>query len=236
MTVLTIVSIPRVPVHVCQDCHAGCCRSFAVPVTGADILRMEREIGLSFWDFACRWADPDGTIAREYAPHFRFEDEPGTPFVIALQHAASENFPETTKCRFLAEEPPSDELPLGRARCSVHASRPSTCRVFPTKFDETAELVVLQDVPPSGRVGDEAVYSLCPRPWTPADVDPLEAPANLVVAKYEMDFFRQVAELWNRRPRSWQLFPDFLRIAYGSRVVQRTPEEEPSSIPFRRAA
>ena len=26
----------------CLDCHAGCCRSFAVPITGADVLRIER--------------------------------------------------------------------------------------------------------------------------------------------------------------------------------------------------
>lgn len=223
--------------HICQDCHAGCCRSFAVPVTGADILRIERDLGLTFWDFVCRWSDPEGTIARRYAPHFRFEDEPGTPFVIALQHTASTSFPKTTKCQFLLEEPPSEEHALGRARCAIHPSRPSACRVFPTKFDDSAELVILQDVQEHGREGDAGVYSLCPRPWTPADADPLEAPATLVVARYEMDFFRRVADLWNRRPRSWEVFPDFLRLVYASRVVGEARDEaEPDTIPLRRAA
>ena len=62
----------------CEDCHAGCCRSFAVPVSGADIMRIENGLGLSFWDFVCRWEDPDGRIALNYAPHFFFEDEPET--------------------------------------------------------------------------------------------------------------------------------------------------------------
>ncbi len=85
-------------------CHAGCCRSFAVPVTGADILRIQREQQLSFWDFVCRWEDPESKIARNYAPHFHFADEPDTPFVVCLTHTASQSFPETSKCGFLVED------------------------------------------------------------------------------------------------------------------------------------
>src|SRR5690606_34649025 len=28
----------------CSGCHAGCCRSFAVPVSGADVLRIETRL------------------------------------------------------------------------------------------------------------------------------------------------------------------------------------------------
>ena len=62
----------------CEDCHAGCCRSFAVLVSDADIMRIELGQGLSFGDFVCRWEDPGGRIALNYAPHFFFEDEPET--------------------------------------------------------------------------------------------------------------------------------------------------------------
>ena len=58
----------------CQSCHAGCCRSFAVPITGADIVTIERRFGHSFWDFVCRWVDPEGKIARGRVPHFYFAD------------------------------------------------------------------------------------------------------------------------------------------------------------------
>ena len=97
--------------HICESCHAGCCRAFAVPVTGDDILRIERDIGLEFWDFVCRWADKDGQIARNHAPHFHFSDEPQTPFVICLAQEQSLFLGETAKCRFLVECPPDDEAP-----------------------------------------------------------------------------------------------------------------------------
>ena len=207
----------------CEDCHAGCCRSFVVPVSGADIMRIEHGLGLSFWDFVCRWEDPDGRIALNYAPHFFFEDEPETQFVISLMHHESEYFKETNRCRFLTEGAPDEEHPLGQARCGIYNYRPGACRVFPTKFDPANELAVIHDIPDRSRDGDVGVYDLCPRPWEPSDLDPVQPLHNLVVARYEMQFFRSIAELWNRNPRSWSVFPDFLRLVYARRVVR---EEE----------
>jgi Fe-S-cluster containining protein len=134
----------------CEDCHAGCCRSFAVPVSGADIMRIEYGLGLSFWDFVCRWEDPDGRIALNYAPHFFFDDEPETQFVISLMHHESEYFKETTRCRFLTEGAPDEEHSLGQARCGIYNFRPGACRVFPTKFDPASELAVIHGFPSLG--------------------------------------------------------------------------------------
>ena len=209
----------------CLDCHAGCCRSFAVPITGADVLRIERQLGLNFWQFACRWADPDGKIARKYAPHFYFNDEPQTPFVLCLRHEASEFHPGTTKCRFLMESEPTRDQPRGQARCGAYASRPMACRAFPTKFNMTGELAVIHDVPAQGRE-NLPIYSLCPRQWKPEEIDPLQAPQDLAVAKYEMDFFRSMAAIWNRVPRPFAVFPEFLRLVYQNRVM-REPEAAP---------
>lgn len=204
----------------CDSCHAGCCRSFAVPITGADILRIERDRGLEFWEFACRWADPQGFIARKYAPQFHFQDEPQTPFVICLIHAESATFPSTTKCRFLEETPPSEEHPRGLGRCGIYSSRPSACRAFPTKLNTTGELAVIYDVPPRGRTQDTPAYDLCPKSWEPADFDPVSTVQDLVVARYEMAFFHQLARMWNRAPRPFELFPDYIRLAYGGRVIR----------------
>ena len=113
----------------CATCHAGCCRSFVVPLTGADILRIIAQRQLSFWDFACRWADPEGTIALKYAPHFHFRDQPETPFVISLIQEYSSQFPGTTRCKFLAEGPQTSERPLGISQCGIYGERPSACRV-----------------------------------------------------------------------------------------------------------
>ena len=205
----------------CDDCHAGCCRSFAVPVSGADIIRIEQGLELSFWDFVCRWADPDGRIALNYAPHFFFEDEPETPFVISLMHHESEYFQGTTRCRFLTEGAPDAEHPLGQARCGIHKFRPGACRVFPTKFDPANELAVIQDVPERSREDDAQVYNLCPRPWEPSDLHAIQPLHDLVIARYEMQYFQRIAELWNRNPKQWHGFPDFLRLVYAQRVVAK---------------
>lgn len=224
----------------CESCHAGCCRSFAVPVTGADVLRLERDLQIPFWDFACRWADPHGQIARKYAPHFHFEDEPETPFVICLRHVESESFPDTTKCRFLKETPPSEEHPRGLGQCGVYGSRPAACRAFPTKLNASSDLAIIYDVPTRGRTQDSPAYDLCARPWEPADLDPLSTVQDLIVARFEMAFFHQLARHWNRAERPWELFPEFLRLAYAGRVQRENvadvelPDDDsaPQTIPF----
>ena len=205
----------------CTTCHAGCCRSFVVPVTGADILRIASRNDLSFWDFVCRWADPEGSIALKYAPHFHFRDQPRTKFVISLLQEYSSQFPGTTRCKFLSEGPQSSEHPLGIAKCGIYGERPAACRVFPTKFDHSGELAVIYDVPAAGKGGSHPIYQLCPRSWKPEDLDPIQQVQDLVVAKYEMNFFFKLAAAWNENPGDWLLFPDFLRMVYAKRVLSK---------------
>jgi Fe-S-cluster containining protein len=217
----------------CESCHAGCCRSFAVPVTGADILRIEESLGLSFWDFVCRWEDREGRIARNHAPHFHFSDEPATPFVICLIHEASRFFPDTLRCRFLVEGEPDDVRPLGQARCGIYDQRPSACRAFPAKLNESSDLAIIYDVPERGRDVGHPAYGLCPRQWEARDLDPVRTVQDLVVARYEMAFFAQLARLWNRTPQAWTVFPEFLRSVYGSRLQRETKvEEQPDILPM----
>ena len=202
----------------CESCHAGCCRSFAVPVTGADIIRIEQSLQLDFWDFVCRWTDPEGAIAGKYAPHLQFADDPGTDYVICLMHEQSDILKKTTKCRFLMECEPDEEHPLGVARCGIYESRPSACRAFPTKLSAAGDLAVIYDVPERGRQDPDPAYQLCPRPWEPSDVDPMSTYQTLAVAQAEMEFFKRVADIWNRSPRQWTVFPEFLRLVYSNRV------------------
>ena len=184
-------------------------------------MRIEQGLGLSFWDFVCRWEDPEGRIALNYAPHFIFEDEPETKFVISLMHQESEFFKGTTRCRFLTEGSPDAEHPLGQARCGIYNFRPAACRVFPTKFDPANELAVIQDIPQRSRDVNDEIYDLCPRPWEPEDLDSVRPLHDLVIARYEMQFFCSIAERWNRNPRPWDVFPDFLRLVYSRRVVRQ---------------
>ena len=215
----------------CATCHAGCCRTYVVPVTGADIVKIASRQNLSFWDFVCRWADPQGAIALKYAPHFHFQDQPETPFVISLIQEESRQFPATNRCTFLVEGAQSSEFPLGISQCGIYGERPSACRVFPTKFDHSGELAVLCDVPASGRDGSHPVYNLCPRSWEPGDLDPIQQVQDLVVAKYEMDFFFKLAAAWNERPGDWSLFPDFLQMVYAKRVLRADEDRQVEAEP-----
>lgn len=215
----------------CEGCHAGCCRAFAVPVTGADILRIERGLGLNFWDFVCRWADPEGAIAANYAPHFFFEDEPETPFVISLTHTNSKHFPGTTKCQFLMECEPDAEHPKGQARCGIYAYRPQPCRVFPTKFNDTREIAFIHEIPVISRSEEHPAYELCPRNWLPEDLDPVQPLHDLLIAQFEMQLFHKLATVWNKAPRPWELFPDFLHMIYERRLMLE-PQAQPDVIPF----
>lgn len=202
----------------CESCHAGCCRSFAAPISGADIIKIEQSYDLSFWDFACRWADPQGTIAKNVAPHFHFSDDLDTPFVICLAHETSQQFPGTTKCGFLVEGEADASHEIGKAHCRVYENRPMTCRNFPMKLNETGDLAILYDVPKPGRDGGHRAYDLCPEPLQPSDFDPIQSVQELVISKYEMQFFQQVADIWNRTPGEWKIFPDFLHLVYAERI------------------
>jgi Fe-S-cluster containining protein len=211
----------------CESCHSGCCRAFAVPVTGADILRIRSRLSMEFHEFVCRWADPEGEIALNHAPHFHFSDEPATPFVICLMHHESHVFPGTTRCEFLDETAPTAQAPLGTARCSIYPERPSTCRAFPAKLNATGELAILYDVPSHARDASQPVYALCPRPWQPEDLDPVQQVQDLVVAKYEMQFFHCLASIWNEQPGRWSDFPQFLEYVYVNRL---RPSEEADEV------
>ena len=221
---------------ICEGCHAGCCRSFAVPLSGADILRIEQARSANFWDFACRWEDRAGIIAGRYAPHFHFDDEPATPFAICLKHADSTTHPGSTRCQFLEEQSATTAQPRGRAHCGAYSHRPAACRSFPTTLHSSGQLVVIEPVPTTRRQGHSEAYALCPRPWTPDDIDPVQALQDLIIARFEMQFFHVVADRWNQQPGAWSDFPEFIRIVYQHRVVVRNGDqlqaELPAIVPF----
>jgi Fe-S-cluster containining protein len=197
----------------CAGCHAGCCRAYAVPLTGRDIFRIVTEKKVPFWKFVCRWADPSGRIAQDIAPHFCFDDDRQTPYVIALLQTESRNFPGTRKCVFLNETEPAGGAPRGTGRCAIYENRPVACRVFPARLDEAGDLAVHAVPEPSGEPG-HAAYQLCPRPWSVADLDADEALKNLHECAREMDLFHAVARRWNDGPGPWPLFPDYLELIY----------------------
>ncbi|MFQ5734410.1 MAG: YkgJ family cysteine cluster protein [Planctomycetaceae bacterium] len=201
----------------CSDCRAGCCRSFVVPLTGPDVIRIQRDYGLSFWDFVARWDDPTGEVSRGVTPHFRFEDLPQNRFVIGLLHKTSEAFPTATRCRFLSESVDGEAGGCASAKCSIYAGRPLTCRIVPARLDADGE-VGGREVPEFGRPESHEAYRLCPRVWDRDDFDPQQIRRELSQITDEMQQLHLVAECWNRKLRPWTSLPTFLQLLYAADV------------------
>jgi Fe-S-cluster containining protein len=98
----------------CTEC-GECCRRFRVPLTGADVARLCAATGQPAEAFV-EWLPPEAVD---------MTGEPGSFVRVAegrrlltLAHVAGRG------CQFLDEN-----------RCTVHAHRPTTCRVYP--FDVT---------------------------------------------------------------------------------------------------
>ena len=199
----------------CSGCHAGCCRAYAVPLTGRDIFRIVTQKQVPFWRFVCRWADPSGRISRDIAPHFFFADDRQTPYVIALLQTESRVFPGTRRCVFLNESGPAGNAGGTTGRCAIYDNRPVACRVFPARLDEVGALAVHAVPEPTGESAHPA-YKLCSRPWSVEDLNRDEALKSLKECGREMELFHAVARRWNDDPGPWPLFPDYLEMIYAA--------------------
>jgi Fe-S-cluster containining protein len=204
----------------CRSCHAGCCRSFVVPLTGHDLLRIRETTGRGLWDFACRWEDDGSTIPEEFAPRLSFPDAPDRLFVVGLKHARSELFPDSDCCEFLREsrvEPTAGaaatEASGCAAHCAIHQARPGVCRLFPLKLDISGGYQQ-RELPAHGRETSDPAYRLCPRDWTPDELRSAHPPALQDEVRGDLLVWREVASLWNETGLSAEHLSDFLDAIY----------------------
>ena len=133
----------------CSICHAGCCRSMNVDVTGYDILKIHNTLGLSLPLFitALRQEGEKYEENRGRLAMFKFADlAPDIYYKLILQSVPTNIFGEnSSKCIFLMEWNPQKfglNEPI-TARCGIYNLRPLTCRTFPTKLNENLEPVML---------------------------------------------------------------------------------------------
>ncbi len=209
--VLPLLQTP--PATPCDGCHAGCCRAYVAPLTGRDIFRIVTELKIPFWRFVSRWADQSCEISQGVAPHFFFDDDRQTPYVIGLLQNESQLFPGTRKCVFLEESPCGEPVQGGTGRCSIYEQRPVDCRVFPARLNAAGQLAV-QVVTKPALESRHDTYRLCPRSWNIANLDRVSALQNLQKSSDEMELFQTIANRWNEDPGPWPLFPDFLELIY----------------------
>jgi Fe-S-cluster containining protein len=93
----------------CTEC-GECCRRFRVPVTGADLTRLERATGKTSHEFVA-WLAPTAVDMTGEPDNFVRLPE-GRRLLVLRQTEAG--------CEFLSSN-----------RCQVHAERPISCRVYP---------------------------------------------------------------------------------------------------------
>lgn len=110
------------PEYPCVTCIAECCRNYLVPVTGLDVYRIYRSLGLDPGQFTAYQQLASGKVG------FRLEDS-ALRYTMLLakdqQHGrASEGW-----CVFW--------LPLGKSvgRCGIYQLRPRVCRTYPARLE-----------------------------------------------------------------------------------------------------
>lgn len=99
----------------CSECHSPCCVAYVVPITGFDLWRMMRSLGLPWQSVAVVRSDYES-----FWDAFGL-DETGQRHGLFLRTRS------TGDCQFLLG------LPEGRPRCGAYAARPLACRVYPFK-------------------------------------------------------------------------------------------------------
>lgn len=206
----------------CKTCHAGCCRNFAIGLTGYDLLKISKFLDLDYPSFAqIIPVKEKEEIERQsnFSALFLFSDkELRTYYRFCLLMDESRLAEGTLKCMFLEEEGLKDKI---IAKCSIYECRPLVCATFPSKFDPTEKQGIVFNVEPDNLLSSHDVYNLCPRKITRDDIENShdEIMKNLILRKYEVDFFKNLADYWNRNPGTTVEFFRFLEKVYDNRVV-----------------
>jgi len=213
--------------EICKTCQGGCCRNYTVNLTGYDIINLSRTLSVHPCSFIHIIAVEEGSdfeYKSKHAALFKFSDyDKDKYYIFSIRMLESALVPGTARCQFLLEwnldnrNPSMDEI---IARCGIYNCRPLVCRAFPTKFDDTEKLGILMNTASMNVNSEHPIYKLCPDNLTPADIsDSDEIMKTLVLKKYELDFFKNIALYWNKNPGTLMEFLNFMVKAYRNRVT-----------------
>lgn len=222
----------RIMGSMCDTCHAGCCRAYHLLITVYDALRISQDLALPIGEFVAmvpQTADGSKRLGDQHHP-IRFSD-PGyedTYFYLGLKRVDSRLAPGTLKCYFLQEWSRAEDA-AGRGdhpgakiigRCGIYASRPLMCRAYPTSLHADGNLAFIGDPKVVDLQKTNAIYTLCPEPWSPAAFGPdcTTVVQNLALNRYEVSFQNKLVDEWNTNPRALrEFFPHAVR-CYGARL------------------
>lgn len=211
---------------ICESCHSGCCRNYAVGLTGYDILNIAKTLNVdpvSFVQIIPVKDENDIEYKSKYAALFRFTDVEDTFYLFGMRMTESQLVQGTIKCHFLLEwylNPHKPSLDSIIARCGIYNCRPLTCSSFPYKLDTTEKFANVLDLTSNNNKGVHPVYNVCSRKITRDDLPESSDGIlqDLVMRKYELEYFKDMAEYWNQKPGTIDEFLAFMKITYQNRV------------------
>ncbi len=213
---------------ICSVCHGGCCRRYYVDVTGYDILNISKTLMMDIPSFVYTLAVEDDEIEllEQESVLFKFTDDNCEKhYRFCLKKTDSLAYPGTLKCMFLQEwdakilnYPEMNDKLI--ARCGIYGCRPLMCATFPTKYDLSGNFGFIPDPYTTCEKKSHPALNLCPRSITSEDFRGCaeDTIKTLALQRYEIKFFRAMAEYWNNYPKSINDFYNFIQNAYSNRV------------------
>jgi len=213
---------------VCSICHGGCCRRYYVDFTGYDLYNISKhlELEIPFFAETVEVKDEDVTELSKDAALFKFTDNNCKNFVrFCLRRINSTVMPSSTRCLFLLEWD-GEFLGLKEhntvlGRCGIYQLRPLTCAIYPVRIDEKNGLIgCVSDPYEICEKKNNPAYNVCPRPLIKEDFADYtgEISKFLALHKYEMAFFKALADDWNEDPGSLSEFLERLVKIYSNRI------------------
>jgi hypothetical protein len=155
----------------CFSCHAPCCISYVIPLTGFDLWRVVRVLQVPWHEVAEARSDRDA-----FWDFFALDDTKKRHCFYLRAHP-------TGACVLLLE------LPGGHHRCGSHEGRPLACRVYPYKITGSSQL------------GLEMIHhAMCPPPQRAIfeSLAALEAEKPRVTDElYERQLYLEAKLRWN---------------------------------------
>ncbi|EKE04582.1 MAG: hypothetical protein ACD_20C00046G0003 [uncultured bacterium] len=217
--------------QICNDCHAGCCRKYNTHLTGYDILKIKKNLGMDYLYFLQLAPIKEENVEKtlKHTALFRFTNLGDGYFAFYMKRVKSRYFPDSHKCIFLQEWDGDDFLlPVDKviSRCGIYGIRPITCAIYPTKLHDDG-LIGIAGNPDNDNASGNAAYDLCPRPLIEEDFAGCSGDdvQNLVLYKYEMNYFKSLSEVWNAEPGDFAKFIAYLEAAYKNRILFNEEEK-----------
>jgi Fe-S-cluster containining protein len=212
----------------CTSCAAGCCRRYNVGLTGYDIIKISKALGVSprFFIDVCELTEEDylENISRTEALFVFTDNNCKHYYRIKMKKIESAIFKDVQKCIFLQEWKSGEEEQPIIARCGIYGIRPLICASYPAKFvnqNRTAVIPYVFDLDKS-MIGTP--HELCKGPFKLEDIcsNKDEIINLLIKLNYEIDYFKTFAERWNKNPSSISDFIEELDQIYDQRVYVET--------------